>query len=115
MDETMTKKQNTESIAVTPLVLTVPGRRTSAVMQLIVARWRQLEDETGAFLTHQLVGNLQQNTGAVSSQRVRPDGAPMGKVDQDVESLVNDVVRFAVLDIDNEADAAGVVFLSRIV
>ena len=39
----------------------------------------------------------------------------MSQVDEDLQSLYDDVVRLHTLDIDDETDATSIVFVSRIV
>ncbi len=74
----------------------------------IIPRLRQVE--TGARLPEEGVGDLHQDPGAVAGQRVRADGAPVIQVDEDLQALLYDLVAFAVLDIHDESDAAGVAF-----
>ena len=44
-----------------------------------------------------------------------PDGAAVGQIAQDLQPLLDDRVAFLALDVRNEADAAGVVLVGRIV
>jgi hypothetical protein len=39
----------------------------------------------------------------------------MGQVDQDLNALAHDVMRFLTLDVDYEAYAAGIAFIGRVV
>ena len=61
------------------------------------------------------VRNLDQNARAVAGLRIAAAGAAVRQVDQDLDALEDDVVRFAPFDVGDEADAAGVVLMLRIV
>ena len=76
---------------------------------------RQREAELGALAREELVRNLNQDAGAVAGFRIAAAGAAMRQVDQDLNALDDDVVRFLTLDVGNEADAAGIVLVARIV
>ena len=66
-------------------------------------------------VAQQAVRHLDQAAGAVAHQRVCPDRAPVVEIDQDLQPLGDDVVRFPALDIGDEADATGVVLVPRII
>ncbi len=76
---------------------------------------RQREAELGALAREELVRDLDQHAGAVAGFRIAAAGAAVRQVDQNLDALDDDVVRFLALDIGDEADAAGVVFLGRVV
>ena len=57
----------------------------------------------------ELVGDLDQDAGAVAHQLVGADRAAVVEVLEDLQALLDDVVRLAALDVGHEADAAGVV------
>ena len=61
----------------------------------------------------EVVGNLDQDAGAVAHQRVGADGAAMVEVLEDLQALLDDRVRLAARDVGDEADAAGVVLVRR--
>ena len=63
----------------------------------------------------ELVGDLDQDAGAVAHQLVGADGAAMVEVLEDLQALLDDAVRLAALDVGDEADAAGVVLVGRAV
>jgi hypothetical protein len=66
-------------------------------------------------LAVELVGDLDQDAGAVAHQRVGADRAAMIQVAQDQQALLDDVVALAALDVGDETHAAGIVFVGRVV
>ena len=66
-------------------------------------------------LAEEPVRNLDQDAGAVAGQRVGADRAAVGQVLQDLQALLDDGVALRALDVRDEADAAGVVFVGRVV
>ena len=68
-----------------------------------------------AALREERVRNLHQDAGAVAHQRIGADRAAMLEVLEDGEAVLDDPVRLASLEVDDEADAAGVVLGARIV
>ena len=75
----------------------------------------QREAEPRALAREELVGNLDQHAGAVAGFRVAAAGAAVRQVDEDLDALEDDVVGLLAVDVDHEADAAGVVLVARIV
>ena len=61
------------------------------------------------------VGNLDQDAGAVALQRIGAGRAAMRQVLEDLQALRDDRVRLLALDVGDEAEAAGVVLVRRIV
>ena len=61
------------------------------------------------------VRNLDQNARAVAGLRIATASAAMRQVDQNLDALQDDVVRFAPLDIGDKPDAAPVVLMLRAV
>jgi hypothetical protein len=61
------------------------------------------------------VGGLDHAARAVAHQRIGADGAAMVEIDQDLQALAHDGVRFPPLDVGHEADAAGIVFVAWVV
>src|ERR1019366_8109443 len=76
---------------------------------------RQLESQARSLGAEKFVRKLNQNSGPVAGQRIASTAAAMGQVVEDLQALVNDIVRALALDIDYEADAAGVMLMRRIV
>ena len=76
---------------------------------------RQGNAQAAALATKERVRNLDQDAGAVAGVRLAAARAPVEQVDEDRERLADDRVRPAALDVDDEADAAGVVLVSRVV
>src|SRR5271165_5333463 len=81
----------------------------------IDARRRQGESELGALLHEESVGNLDENPRPVARFRIAPACAAVRQVHQNLESLENNVVRLLSVDINDEADTAGVVFIPGVV
>ena len=61
------------------------------------------------------MGNLKQDTGAVTCVLLAAAGAAMFEVQQHLNRLLNYVVRLAALDIDDEARTASVVLAVRVI
>src|SRR5262245_16392543 len=59
--------------------------------------------------------NLQQHPGSVAGQWIASTGAAMRQIVEHLQALEHDLVRALALDIDHKSDAAGVVFVLRIV
>ena len=81
----------------------------------VFAGRRQVDTLLGHFFTEELVGNLQQDACAVAHQRVSAYSAPVVEVVQDAQALLDDLVALLALDVGDEADAASVVFIGRVV
>ena len=63
----------------------------------------------------EVVGNLDQDAGAVAHQLVRAHGAAMVEVLEDLEPLLDDRVILLALDVCDEAHATGIVLACRVV
>ncbi len=61
------------------------------------------------------MGHLQQDAGAVTRVDLAAAGAAMVEVLEDLDALFDDGVRFATLDVHDEADAAGVMLELRVI
>ena len=61
------------------------------------------------------VGQLDQDARAVAHQLVGAHRAAVVEVLEDLQTLLDDAVRSLALDVGDEADAAGVAFLARVV
>ena len=81
----------------------------------VFPRRRQRETELGALAREKLVGDLDQHAGAIAGSRIAAAGAPVRQVDQHLDALQNDLVRPLALEVRDEADAAGVVLVARVV
>ena len=66
-------------------------------------------------IVEQGVGKLDQDAGAVAHQRIGADRAAVIEVLQDLQALGDDVMRFSALDVHDEANAARIVLIARIV
>ena len=58
----------------------------------VCARLRQLNAEFAALAREEDVRNLNQNSGAIARLRIAACGSAMGEVDEDLETLADDVV-----------------------
>ncbi len=96
-----------------PALLAVIRARKSC--QRHIARLRQLKTQAGAGLFEKSVRHLHQDAGAVTGVFLAAAGAAVIEVLQYRERLLDDLVRFFTLDIDDEADAAGIMLKARIV
>ena len=76
---------------------------------------RQGEAQLGALAREELVRDLNQDAGAIAGFRIAAAGAAVRQVDQNLDALDDDVVRLLALDVGDEADAAGIVLLARVV
>ena len=81
----------------------------------VLAGGRQGEAELGALAREELVRNLDQHAGAIAGFRIAAAGAAVRQVDENLDALDDDVVRFLALDVGDEADTAGIVFVARVV
>ncbi len=81
----------------------------------IFARGRQRETQLGTFAREKLVRDLDQNSGAIAGFRIASACAAMRKIDEDLQPFDDNVVRLHALNIDDETDAADIVFVSGIV
>ena len=69
----------------------------------------------GRHLAEEPIGNLQQDAGAVAGVGLAAARAAVPQVHQHLQRLPHDRVGTTPLDVHDEADAAGVVFVQRIV
>jgi hypothetical protein len=77
--------------------------------------WRQFEAELCRFLAEEGIGKLNQNARAVARLRVRADRAAMLEVFENPQAVLDDLVGFSVVDVRNEADAAGIVLVTGVI
>ena len=81
----------------------------------VVAGLRQLEADLGGLALEERVRDLHQDAGAVTGARVGADGAAMFEVAEDVDRVVDDLMRLLAFDVGDEADAAGILFQAGVV
>jgi hypothetical protein len=75
-------------------------------------RRRQRERDDAA---EEEVGHLNENARAVTRVGLATAGPPVLQIDQDTQRLLDDVVRPLAFLVHDEADAAGVTFVPRVV
>ena len=68
-----------------------------------------------AFAREELMRNLDQHAGAIARFRIAATGSAMRQVDQDLHALRMIRASASPLNIDDEADAAGIMFICWIV
>ena len=81
----------------------------------IFAQRRQRDAARGHVGAVEVVGDLDQDAGAVTHQLVGADRTAVVEVLQDQQTLLDDAVRLAALDVGHEADAAGIVLAGGVV
>ncbi|MNE17902.1 hypothetical protein D3C80_1109020 [compost metagenome] len=89
--------------------------RQEEMTDSIFAGLRQGHTLLGHFLTEEPIRDLHQNARAVTHQRVGTDSTAMRQVFQDEQAVLDDLVRLLALHIGNEADAAGIMLVARII
>ncbi len=80
-----------------------------------MAGLRQGDAETLGLRREKAVRDLHQDAAAVAHLRVGADRAAMVEVLQDLEALLDDGVGLAVVHVGDEADAAGILLVARVV
>ena len=90
------------------------GRQEDQADAILAGRG-QRDAELAALLAEKRVRHLHENAGAVAGVLLAAAGAAVLQVNEDLQRIADDVVRLAVLEIDDEADAAGIVLVARIV
>jgi len=73
--------------------------------------WRQRDTELCEFIAIKHVGDLNQDAGAISAQRVGTNGAAMIQILQDQERLLHQRVARAPPDVGNKSNATRIVFV----
>jgi hypothetical protein len=92
-------------------VASLAGRRAPRRTRLRAAG----EPEIRGDLPQKAIRHLHEHAGAVAGIRFAAAGAAVQEVEEDLEPLLDDGVRLPPFDVDDEADAAGVVLVARIV
>ena len=81
----------------------------------IMAGRRQRETEPCRLFLEETMRDLDEHAAAVAGLRIGTDRAAVIEIEQNFEALLDERMRFAVLHVGNEADAAGIVLAPRIV
>lgn len=76
---------------------------------------RQLDAEPGALLHEEAMRDLGEDAAAVAKLGIGTDRAAMVEIVQDLQALLDDRMGLAVLHVGDEADAAGVLLIGRII
>ena len=74
-----------------------------------------MEAQAGALALEKGMGNLDQNAGAIAGLRIAAAGASVRQIDQNLNALEDDVVRFVPGNIGHKTDAAGIVLLPWVI
>ena len=75
----------------------------------------QLDADLAALAREKIVRHLHEDARAVSGLFVAPARAAVREVDEDLQGLVNDIVGFCALQVADEAHAAGVALVARVI
>ena len=81
----------------------------------IAAGLRQLKSETLCFCSEEFVRNLNENARPVACKRIGANRASVLQVQQDLQGVLHDLVAFHALDIRDQAEAAGIVLVGRMI
>ena len=81
----------------------------------IAAGRRQREAELLALVLEEVVRDLNEHAGAVAGQRVGAHGAAVLEVGENLERVGDDLMRLAALEVGDEADAARIALVRRVV
>ena len=81
----------------------------------VVARAWQNHALPGHFFAQELIGNLDQDSGAVPHQRISAHGAAVIEILQDQQPLLDDRMALLALDVRHKTDPAGVVLVGRVI
>ena len=81
----------------------------------VLSRRRQSEAQPGALPRKIFVRDLDHYARAIAGFRIAAAGSAVGQVEQNLDALDDDVVRFVPFDIGYEADTAGVALILRMV
>ena len=81
----------------------------------VCARLGQLNAEFAALAREEDMRNLNQNAGAIARLRITACRSAMGEVDEDLETLADDVVALFALDACHQAHSARIVLIARVV
>jgi hypothetical protein len=76
---------------------------------------RQIESKFRAFPGVEIVGNLNQNSCTIASFGIATTGPTMREIEQNLDSVTNNVMALFATDAGYEADPAGIVLLRWIV
>ena len=75
---------------------------------------RKRKAEFGALAREELVRNLDQDSRAVAGRGITATGATMREIDENLQTLADDIVRFSPEDCD-EPDPAGVMLVAGVI
>ncbi len=93
----------------------VPAFRQKDEARSVLSRRREREPEGRGDLAQESIGRLNENAGAIARVGLASARAAVQQIEQNLQPLVDDAVRLAALDVDDEANAARVVLVGRVV
>ena len=81
----------------------------------VVAGLGQRDAQRRGHLAQEFMRDLHEDARAVAGERVGADGAAMGQIFEDLQTVLDDLAARPAFQIGDEADAAGIVLVLRIV
>jgi len=91
------------------------GLRHEQHADAVFARFRKIDPDVAANRAQMGVRHLNEDARAVAGQRIGANRAAMGKVLENLQSLIDDPVALAILYVHDTADPARIVFVARVV
>ena len=99
-----------------PALLAVPSvDRKKHHPHAVFSRRRQVDPKPVALAGQEGVRCLEENAGPVARGRFAAARAAVLQVEQDLNGLVDQFMRLAILEVHDETDAARIVFVRRII
>ncbi len=75
----------------------------------------QLESEALRFSGKKFMRDLNENARPVAGERIGADGASMLQMEQDFQRILHNLMTFHALDVRDQAEATGIVFVGRMI
>ena len=85
------------------------------VRHSIFTRFRKFDAQFGTLLLEECMRDLQQQACTVTGKGVGTYGTAVGEVDEDLQGILDNLVRFLCAEIRDETNAAGIVLIARVV
>jgi hypothetical protein len=81
----------------------------------VFARSGQLKSKSRALAREKLMRNLNQDSGAVTGFRIAPTRSTVGEIDENLDSLLDDLMALLTANAGDKTHAASVVFVRWVV